>query len=430
MPTSSTATEEELKAEAASKDPLPHLQASWLIDKGHLSAKPTIEVDRRRVRKRVFQDAKEYGEKAAPEPELSYRRWTTCLPEAYAASENPEGLPPAGFDEGKVLKMREGINKALRAYFRENPNTFMWGQDMANGTKEGIFRVTDGMQAEFGPERVFNAPIAENYITGTADGFVRLDERIRVVVEGAEFADYIWPAMDQIVELSHEYYRTNGQFSPNVVVRIASGGGIGGGLYHSQNIEWALCSLPGLRVVSPAFADDAAGLMRTALLSQGTTVYLEPKFLYNLPSAKSKVPDDFVVPFGKGRTRREGSDVSIISYGMGVHHALKAADAAEKEGISVEIFDIRSLNPLDSEGIFNAVRKTNRAIVLHEDKVFGGFGGEIAAQITKHCFSDLDAPVERIGQKFIPTPFNKKLEAAMQPTPEIVLDTIRSVVAY
>ncbi len=410
--------------EAKAWDPLP-LYRSWLLESGTLTEKKLKEIEADATSE--FKLAKEAGE-SAPIADIATVE-DNLYPPTYPASENPEGLPVEGLD-GPVLKLREGINQALREYFRENPDTFMWGQDMANGKKEGIFKVTDAMQAEFGPSRVFNAPIAENYITGAADGFSRFDPKIRVVVEGAEFADYPWPAMDQIVELSHEYWRTNGQFSPNVIVRVASGGGIGGGLYHSQNIEWALVSLPGLRVVQPAFADDAAGLMRTALLSQGCTIYLEPKQLYNMPSAKSKVASGFVVPFGKGRIRRSGKDVSVITYGAGVHHALAAAKLAEQEGLSLEVFDIRSLVPLDVEGICASVRKTSRAIVLHEDKVFGGFGGELASIISSQCFGDLDAPVERIGQKYIPVPFNKVLEAAMQPTPEIVLEAAKRLAAW
>ena len=326
--------------------------------------------------------------------------------------------------------MRQGINLALKGEFRRNPDTFMWGQDMANGEKEGIFKVTDGMQKEFGPERVFNAPIAENYILGTADGFSRFDEKIRVVVEGAEFADYLWPAFDQVIELSHEYWRTNGQFSPNVVVRLASSGNIGGGLYHSQNIEGLLANLPGLRIVQPAFADDAAGLMRTCIRSQGCTFFLEPKYLYNLPATRTRVTEDFVVPFGKGRVRREGSDVAVIGYGTAIHHAMKAADAVEGDGISVEIFDLRSLNPLDYDGIRAAVEKTNRVVVAHEDKLFGGFGGEVAAWIGSECFEHLDAPVERVGQDYMPVPFHKQLEAAMQLSPDRVENAIRKVAGY
>src|SRR5437868_10767827 len=219
------------------------------------------------------------------------------------------------------------------------------------------------MQQEFGIKRVFNGPIAEDFILGTSDGFTRLNDRIRVVVEGAEFADYFWPAAEQMVEMSHEYWRTKGQFVPNVTVRIASGGYIGGGLYHSQNIEGWLTTLPGLRIVVPAFADDAAGLLRTAIRSRGITLFLEPKFLYSNPMARTNVPPEFAVPFGKARTRREGKDLTILAYGTPVHFALEAAAALEKENKSVEVLDLRSLVPLDREAVLESVRKTNRVLV-------------------------------------------------------------------
>ena len=233
-----------------------------------------------------------------------------------------------------------------------------------------------GMQQEFGPERIFNAPIAEDFIVGTANGFSRFRKDIRLVVEGAEFADYFWPAMEQLVECSHDYWRSYGQFSPNVVIRLASGGYIGGGLYHSQNLEGVFTTLPGLRVVVPAFADDAAGLLRTAMRSEGPTLYLEPKALYNSKEARAFVPEDFEVPFGKARLRREGGNLSVFTYGNTVHLSLKAAaELAQEKGLEVEVLDLRSLNPLDEKAILTSLSKTNRALIVHEDKIFGGFGG-------------------------------------------------------
>ncbi|MHC4931773.1 MAG: alpha-ketoacid dehydrogenase subunit alpha/beta [Planctomycetota bacterium] len=411
-------SEEELAA-ARSRDPLPIFR-DQLLGEGHLTAAELEVVEAKAERQ--FQQAMEEG-MAAPDPDPATLE-QFLVPPAYEAEEVHEP------DKGEVCTLRQGINQALKTEFRRNPDTYLWGQDMANKEKEGIFKVSDGMQREFGPGRVFNAPIAENYIIGTANGFSRFDDKIRVVIEGAEFADYVWPGFDQIVELSHEYWRTHGQFSPNVVIRLASGGNIGGGLYHSQNIEGMLATLPGLRVVQPAFADDAAGLLRTAMRSRGVTLYLEPKYLYNLPATRSRVPEGFVVPFGKGRIRREGSDLSVISYGTGVHHALKAAEEAEKAGVSVEVFDCRTINPLDTDGIVASVAKTGRTVVVHEDKVFGGFGGEIAALVAEECFDKLDAPVGRAGQMYIPTPFNRALERAMQLDAGKVLEAILETARY
>jgi 2-oxoisovalerate dehydrogenase E1 component len=328
------------------------------------------------------------------------------------------------------MSLIEALNSTLKELFRENPDTYLWGQDVANRDKGGIFNVSKGLQQEFGARRVFNGPIAEDYILGTADGFSRFDDRIRIVVEGAEFADYFWPAAEQMVEMSHEFWRTRGQFVPNVTIRLASGGYIGGGLYHSQNIEGWLATLPGIRIVVPAFADDAAGLLRTAVRSRGITVYLEPKFLYNARSARAYVPPGFAVPFGTARCRRSGSDLTIIAYGTAVHLALHAAEDLAAEGRSVEVLDLRSLVPLDWDAIAKSVRKTSRALVAHEDKVHGGFGGEIAARIASELFDSLDAPIERVGSTFTPVGFHRALERAILPDAKRVLDAARKVLSY
>jgi 2-oxoisovalerate dehydrogenase E1 component len=349
------------------------------------------------------------------------------LPEPWVSERYPGGLPDG---EGPAVSFITALNQALKEEFRHNPDTYIWGQDVANRDKGGIFNVTKGMQQEFGRTRVFNGPIAEDFITGTANGFCRFDDKIRVVVEGAEFADYFWPAAEQMVETSHDYWRTRGQYSPNVTIRLASGGYIGGGLYHSQNIEAWLTSLPGIRVVVPAFADDAAGLLRTSLRSRGVTLFLEPKFLYNSAMAKAYVPPEFAVPFAKARVRRVGRDLTVLAYGTPVHFALEAAAKLEAEGVSVEVVDLRSLNPLDTETIFASVRKTHRAIVVHEDKVFAGFGGEVAAQVGQECFAWLDAPVGRVGSAFTPVGFNRILERAVLPNTEKVLEGMRKVLAF
>ena len=214
---------------------------------------------------------------AAPDPDPSTVK-DYVLPEPYQPQKYKEGVQN---EEGEKETLVMAINKTLKAEFRHNPDTFIWGQDVANKEKGGVFNITKGMQQEFGIERVFNAPIAEDYIVGTANGMCRFDPKIHVVIEGAEFADYFWPAVEQYVECTHEYWRSNGQFTPNITLRLASGGYIGGGLYHSQTIEGALTSLPGARIVYPSFADDAAGLLRTSMRSKGFTLYLEPKALYN-----------------------------------------------------------------------------------------------------------------------------------------------------
>jgi 2-oxoisovalerate dehydrogenase E1 component len=287
--------EAELKA-AREKDPLPIFR-KWLLDEG-LSEDDLAAIEDKA--REEFNEAREFAEKAdKPDP-------ATALEYVFPPEHKPngDGVPVLEgatlvkhFEDkkGKGLTLRQGINAALRKEFRENPSTFLWGQDIANKEKEGIFLVTKGMQAEFGDKRVFNGPIAENYILGTANGMSRFDPQIRCVVEGAEFADYFWPVMDQYLECSHDYYRTRGQFTPNVLIRLASGGYIGGGLYHSQTIEGSLANIPGVRIVYPTFADDAYGLVRTAMKSQGPTLFLEPKGLYNDPRTRCQIPEDFEV---------------------------------------------------------------------------------------------------------------------------------------
>ena len=360
-----------------------------------------------------------------PTPESIYNN---VIPDPFISTTYPDGVSEG---KGEKRKLIEALNETLKAEFRHNPDTFIWGQDMASGEKGGIFNVTKGMQKEFGIKRVFNAPIAEDFIVGTANGMSRFSKKIRIVIEGAEFADYFWPAMEQMVEMSHEYWRTNGQFSPNVTIRLASGGYIGGGLYHSQNIEGALSTLPGIRIVYPSFADDAAGLLRTSMRSEGPTVFMEPKALYNDPLAETLVPDDFEVPFGKARIRRAGSDLTIITYGNTTHMCLRVAEKIlNEQNKTVEVIDIRSLIPLDKETIFNSIRKTGRALVVHEDKVFSGFGAEIAALIANEVFEHLDAPVMRVGSAFTPVGFNKILEKAVLPDDEKIHQAVEQILSY
>lgn len=409
---------------AAAKEQDPYLRfKKELVDGKVFSEKELLAIDEEM--KKIVIDAHTKAMKAPnPTPESIY---DFVLPEAHVSSKYPEGLHN---DTSEPVKFIDAINGTLKAEFRHNPNTFIWGQDMANKEKGGIFNVSKGMQQEFGIERVFNGPIAEDFILGTANGFSRFRDDIRVCVEGAEFADYFWPAMEQYIEMSHDYWRSNGAFSPNVIIRLASGGYIGGGLYHSQNLEGSLAAIPGVRIVVPSFADDAAGLLRTAFRSKGPTLYLEPKSLYNSKQAMSSIPDDFEVPFGKARVRREGSDLTVITYGNTTHMCLEAAELCSAEGFNVEVIDLRSIAPLDEEAIIRSVKKTNRCLVVHEDKVFGGFGGELVALINEKAFEHLDAPVLRVGSTNTPVGFNRILERAILPNTDRILNGMKSLLRY
>ncbi|MBN1414464.1 MAG: 2-oxoisovalerate dehydrogenase [Bacteroidales bacterium] len=381
------------------------------------------------IEEKVKQEVKESHKKAlaAPDPDPG-SVYDYVVPVSYVCKKYPEGIHSY---DGTKKKLIEALNETLKAEFRHNPDTYIWGQDIAHKEKGGIFNVTKGMQQEFGKERVFNAPIAEDFIVGTANGMSRLNKKIRLVIEGAEFADYFWPAMEQLVEATHEYWRTKGQFAPNVTIRLASGGYIGGGLYHSQTIEAVFTTFPGVRVVYPSYADDAAGLLRTSIRSEGLTLFLEPKALYNAPAAAAPIPEDFEVPFGKARIRRQGSDLSVFTYGNTTHMCLEAAEIlAKQQGADIEVIDLRSLSPLDKEAILESVKKTGKAIVVHEDKVFGGFGGEVTATIMEEAFEYLDGPVKRLGSTNTPVGFNRILEKAILPNTEKILAAMKELLEY
>ncbi len=365
-----------------------------------------------------------------PDPDpASYSQFV--VPDAIIGLDDQSEFTELPAADAPILTFREGINAALHEEFRRNPNTFLFGQDVASFKKQGIFNVCKGMLDEFGNDRVFNAPIAEDFIVGTANGMTRYRDDIRVVVEGAEFADYFWPAMEQLIECTHDYWRTRGQFSPAVVIRLASGGYIQGGLYHSQNLEGTFTTLPGLRVVMPVFADDAIGLMRTAIRSRGTTMYLEPKFLYNYRPTSAPLPSEgYLIPFGRARVRRAGKAATIVAYGTAVHLSLQAAERLAEQGVDLEVIDLRSLAPWDKELVFEHVRNTGRCMVVHEDKVVGGFGGEVASSITEELFRYLDAPVLRVGSKFTPVGFAKSLEKAILPSVEDVVEAALRLVAF
>jgi 2-oxoisovalerate dehydrogenase E1 component len=415
-------SEEEL-AEVRTYDPFERLRLHLL------TVEDVEEVTLLAIEEENKQVVNEAAEKADASPDPDPQTATLyVLPEESAVA--PEAMTPQ--EGGALLTLREAINETLKLEFRRNPNTFLWGQDVASKDKGGVFNVTKGMLQEFGPSRVFNAPIAEDFIVGTANGFSRFREDIWVVIEAAQFADYIWPAMEQIVDTSHDFYRSNGQWAPNIVARLSSGGYIGGGLYHSQNVEAAFATLPGLRIITPAFADDAAGLLRHAMRTRGMTFFLEPKYLYNQVFAKAPDPGpDFELPFGKARIRRQGDDLTIIGYGTPVHWCLRAATQLKDEhGIEAEVIDLRTVVPLDIDTVIESVRKTTKALIVHEDKVFAGFGGEIAAQIAEKCLDCLDGPVMRVGSPYSPVPFSKILERAILPQVEGIYSKALELAKY
>jgi len=413
-------------AEARRFDPVERFR-HYLLTKGEISEAEIAQIEKGNDQL-VEETASRVESEPDPDPATAL---LYIIPPAYENSHEDDPAAQAAA-EAPSITLKEAINETLKEEFRRNENTFLWGQDVASKEKGGVFNVTKGMLAEFGNRRVFNAPIAENFIVGTANGFSRYRNDIWVVIEGAQFADYLWPAMEELVESSHEYYRTNGQFAPNIVMRLASGGYIGGGLYHSQSLDGTFATMPGLRIIMPSFADDAAGLMRMAMRSKGFTIYIENKFLYNQFFTKTPRPTpDHVVPFGKARVRHEGSDLSIIAWGTPVHYALRAASKlADLHKISAEVLDLRSINPLDVDAILQSVRKTGRLLVAHEHPGFGGFGGEIASLVAEHAFKFLDAPPMRVASKNSPVPFARVLEHVVLVQEEDILQAALKLAAF
>ncbi len=413
-------------AAAARRDPVKRLRR-YLTNEAEFSEDEVVKIEI--TNERAVEEAAPKVE-AEPDPDPSTAT-QFVVPPAYEHTTEEEVRNPPSPDT-PTLTLREAINETLKEEFRRNANTFLWGQDVASKDKGGVFNVTKGMLQEFGARRIFNAPIAEDFIVGTANGFCRYRDDVWVVIEGAQFADYFWPAMEQLIECSHEYYRTNGQFTPNIVVRLSSGGYIGGGLYHSQNLDATFATLPGVRIVVPAFADDAAGLMRTAMRSRGVTMYLEQKFLYNQYFAKSSRPSQNIcIPFGKARVRRPGNDLSIIAWGTPVHFALRAAEKlAADDRVDCEILDLRSIAPLDVDAILATTKKTGRVLVAHEHKLLGGFGAEVVAQIGEHAFQYLDAPLMRVASKEAPVPFSRILEHAILVQESDILEAARKLASF
>jgi pyruvate dehydrogenase E1 component beta subunit len=321
------------------------------------------------------------------------------------------------------MTMVQAITDALRTSLRENPKVVVLGEDV--GRNGGVFRVTEGLQAEFGADRVADTPLSENGIVGGAIGMALYG--MRPVAE-IQFVDFIFPAFDQIVsELAKLRWRSAGQYSCPVVVRAPYGGGIRGGLYHSQSPEAYFCHTAGLQVVIPSTPSDAKGLLLSAIAGEDPVIFLEPKRLYR--SIKEEVAEGaFTVPIGKARTARAGEHVTVVAYGAMVPVAVEAAEQAAGRGWSVEVLDLRTLLPLDTPALLESVRRTGRAVILHEAPRTCGYGAELSAVIAEQALTSLQAPVLRVTG--YDTPFPYTLEHTYLPDAKRVLAAIEHVMSY
>ncbi|MGA2409012.1 MAG: alpha-ketoacid dehydrogenase subunit beta [Candidatus Binataceae bacterium] len=318
------------------------------------------------------------------------------------------------------------INQALHEEMRRDDNVFVMGEDVAE--LGGAFKVTEGLLAAFGEDRVIDTPISETLIVGAGIGAAILG--MRPVLE-MQFGDFISCAFDQIVNTAATLrYRHGGRAACPIVVRAPSGAGVHGALFHSQNPEAWFTRVPGLKVVTPATPYDAKGLLKSAIRDDNPVIYFEHKRLYR--SLKENLPDgDFTVPIGVAELRQSGRDLSIITYGGTLAQCMDAAQIVGKEdGLSVEVLDLRSLLPLDREAILATARKTGKVLVVHEDRLTGGFGGEVAALIAEHAFESLDGPVRRLAAMDTHTAFSPPLEEAILPNTNKIVEAIRSLAAY
>ena len=325
-----------------------------------------------------------------------------------------------------VISVIEAVRSAMQEEMRRDDSVFVLGEDV--GKRGGVFLSTQGCIDEFGESRVIDTPLAEASIMGVALGAAF--KGMRPIPE-VQFSDFVWPSINQLIgEAARARYGSNGQLSVPMVVRIPYGGGIRGGLYHSQNVESFFFHVPGLKVVSPGTPYDAKGLLKSAIRDDNLIIFLEHKKSYRL--VRGEVPEEeYTIPIGPADVKRQGSNITVVSYGLMLHHCLEAAELLSQEDVDVEVVDLRTLRPLDTETIINSVKKTGKILIVHEDNLTGGVGAEIAAIVADQAFEYLDGPISRLCGPDIPTmPFAQSLEEAYLPNTDKVASALRQLAQY
>jgi 2-oxoisovalerate dehydrogenase E1 component len=425
-------TPEERAAEAK-RDPI--VRMAELLKREQLANEEELEAIAKDVDREINAAVEQAVKAPKPAPETAtlyvYSPDVDPASDAFATEARPEGKPDT---------MVAAINRTLKDEMRRNPRIVVFGEDVADCSrpqaldcvpgKGGVFKVTHGLQRAYGSDRVFNSPLAEANIVGRAIGMAT--RGLKPVVE-IQFFDYIWPAMMQLRdELSMLRYRSNNEFSCPLVIRVAIGGYLRGGApYHSQSGESIFAHCPGIRIAYPSTAQDAAGLLRTAIRCDDPVMFLEHKHLYRQTYNKAECPgSEYMVPFGKSALRRQGTDVVVITWGALVQRSLLAAQQAEKDGISAMVMDLRTISPFDWDGIAQAVTKTNRVVIAHEDQLTCGFGAELSARIADDLFEHLDAPVRRVAALDTPVAYCPDLEEVILPQSADVLAAIKEIAAY
>ena len=325
-----------------------------------------------------------------------------------------------------VTSVIEAVREALREEMRRDPSVFILGEDV--GQRGGVFLATQGFLEEFGSSRVIDTPLAEASIIGI--GLGAAFRGLRPIPE-IQFSDFIWPAINQLVgEAARVCYGSNGKLQAPMVIRVPYGGGIRGGLFHSQNVETYFFHTPGLKVVAPATPYDIKGLLKSAIRDNGPVVFLEHKKTYRL--VRGEVPEEeYTIPLGKADVKRPGSNITVVSYGLMLHYCLEAAEQVAADGIDVEVVDLRTLKPLDKDTVLESVKKTGKLLIVHEDNITGGVGAEVAALVAEEAFEFLDGPVTRLCGPDVPTmPFAQSLEDAYMPNTEKIAQALRKQAAY